>query len=245
MAGVSAQPTPASVAETLIAEWSGLSAPARLPSDRVLADRFSVGHGVIARMMTDLQRQGLVRRQRGAGSFWLGTVQSVAPTTPPSFAHAMHLAGLTPGFTVVGHEIRRVATTERELLGLPPNSMVWRIQRVLTVDDVPVGLATSVLPARDLTGLASELESYGSLFDTLRRRYHRDPERIWKRRRTVELPPFAGDALRLRAPVPARLEESLNRASDGSPIEYARTYMRRDALSTDALIQRARGVRIP
>lgn len=233
------QLTTAAIAETLIAEWRRLPSPARLPSDRALADRFAVGHGVIARLMADLERQGLVRRQRGSGSFWLGSAQPVSPASPPSFAHAMRLAGLAPGARILSHEIRRVATTEREHLGLAPNSMVWRIQRLLTVEDIPVGVATSVLPARDLSQLPAELESYGSLFDTLRRRYHRDPVRLWKRQRPVELPRFAGEAFGLRAPVAARLEESLNRASDGTPIEYARTYMRADALSTDALTNRA------
>lgn len=246
---MSEQPTTAAIVATLVEEWRALPSPARLPSDRILAERFAVGRGVIARLMADLERQGLVRRQRGAGSFWLGAAQHVAPTTPPSFAHAMRAAGLTPGSVLLGQEVRRVATTEREHLGLAPNSMVWRIQRLLTVEDIPVGVATSVLPARDLTGLAGELESYGSLFETLRRRYHRDPVRVWKRRRAVpEIPRFVGEAFGLRDPIAARLEESLNRASDGTPIEYARTFMRADALSTDALIRRTRcpaGVRIP
>lgn len=237
--------TTAWIAETLCAEWRSLPSPSRLPSDRALAERFAVGHGVIARIMADLERQGLVRRQRGAGSFWLGVAETVAPTTLPSFTHSMRRAGVTPSFDIVGHETRRVATTEREHLHLAPNSVVWRIQRVFTVDGVPVGFATSVLPARDLTGLPGEVESYGSLFEALHRRYHRDPVRVWKRQRSVELPRFVGEAFGLREPISARLEESLNRADDGTPIEYARTYMRTDALSADALISRAQGARIP
>lgn len=240
---MTARLTTAMIAELMRSEWSSLPNGTRLPSDRALADQFDVSHGVIGRIMADMERQGFVRRQPGSGSYWLGNVEAVPTNTPPSFAHAMRKAGLTPGSMLVGHETRRVATTERTLLDLPANSVVWRLQRVLTIEDIPVGFATSVLPARDLRALPAELDSYGSLFETLRRRYLLDPVRMWKRRRPVELPRFVGDALGLRGPVPARLEESVNRACDGPPIEYARTYMRTDALGVDALVGRARSAR--
>ncbi|MER6979924.1 GntR family transcriptional regulator [Streptomyces carpinensis] len=238
-------PTTASIAELLCAEWSGLPPRTRLPSDRALAERFDVGHGVIGRIMADLERQGLVRRQRGSGSFWLGDMVSVAVTTPPSFAHLIRNAGLTPGSTLLSVETRRVATTERKHLRLSPNTAVWCIRRLLTVERIPVGVATSVLPARDLKALPAELESYGSLFDTLDRRYHRPVVRAWKRQRPVELPRFVGEVFGLQTPISVELQESLNRVVDGAPIEYARTYMRTDALNPHALIRRAHGVRLP
>ena len=236
--------TTSAIAADLRAEWSRLPGGSRLPSDRAIAERYDVGRGVAAGIMADLEREGVVRRQRGAGSFWLGIAESVAPVTTASFTLNMRRAGVTPGFTMMAHETRRVAATERELLQLPANSLVWRIQRIFTVDDVAVGVATSVLPARDLTALPSEMEHYGSLFETLRRRYHVEPVRTWKRRRPTEAPRFVGEALGLRNPISFHLEESLNSSPEGTPIEYARTYMRADALSTDALIRRAHG-RVP
>lgn len=233
---------PASAAAcALRAEWQQLLAGSRLPSDRTIAERFGIGRGVVGGIMAELEREGLVRRQRGAGTYWLGSPEMVSAATVPSFSVKMRNGGVTPGFTRVSHEARRVAAIERELLELPANSMVWKIQRIFTVDDVPVGFATSILPVRDFTALPAEQESYGSLFETLRRRYHVGPVRVWKRRRPTEAPRFVGEALGLRQPVPFRLEESLNRAVDGTPIEYARTYMRDDALSCEALIRRARG----
>jgi len=236
-------PTTASIAEMLCAQWSGLPPRTRLPSDRALAERFDVGHGAIGQIMADLERQGLVRRQRGSGSFWLGDMVSVAVTSPPSFSHAMRKAGLTPGSIVLSVETRRVATTERKHLRLPPNTAVWCVRRVFTLEHIPVGVATSVLPARDLTALPTGLESYGSLFDTLSRRYHRPVVRAWKRQRPVELPRFVGEAFGPETPDSVELQESLNRVVDSTPIEYARTYMRTDALNPDALIRRAHGVR--
>ena len=191
--------------------------------------------------MADFECQGLARRRRGAGTFWLGVGQPVAPEAPPSFTHYLRRAGATPGPILIGYETRRVAAAERGYLRLPANSMVWKIQRIFTVDRVPVGFATSILPAHDLTGLPAELESYGSLFDTLHRRYHLDPVRAWKRRRPTSAPRFVTEAL--GTPAPVHLEESLNHAADGTPIEYARTYMRDDDLSAEALIERAHGRR--
>lgn len=235
----------AAAARALRAEWHQVPAGARLPSDRAIAERFGIGRGVVGRIMAEFEREGLVRRRNGAGTYWLGAPEVVPATTVPSFSVVMRNGGVTPGFTPVGHEARRAAAPERELLELPANSMVWKIQRIFTVDDVPVGFATSILPMRDLTALPGEQETYGSLFETLRRRYRLNPVRVWKRRRPIVVPRFVGEALGLEQPVPFRLEESLNRAVDGTPIEYARTFMRDDALSCEALMRRARGRKHP
>lgn len=230
----------AAAAAELRSEWERLPAGSRLPSDRALADRLGMGRGVIGRLMADLAREGLVRRQRGAGTFWLGVAEEIAPTSIPSFSATMQRSGVVAGFRLISQETRRVTSTEREYLRLPANSTVWRIQRVFTVDDIPVGVATSVLPVRDLQRLPGELLSYGSLYDTLTRRYRVDPVRTWKRRRAIESPRFVADALGLRGPVPARFEESLNGSVDGGPIEYARTFFRGDHLSPERLVRLAR-----
>lgn len=228
------------IAAVLRSEWDPLPAGSRLPSDRALADRFGIGHGVVARAMADLARQGLVRRRRGAGTFWIGSVEEIAPTTLPSFSAWMVRRGVTPGWRLIGHEARRVASTERAYLELRANSVVWQVRRVFTLDDVPVGVGTSVLPAKDLVGLPAELASYGSLFETLTRRYGLQPTRSWKRTRRAEAPLFVSEALGVRDPVPTRLEESLNRSTDGRPLEYARTFLRDDHLSPESLVRRAR-----
>lgn len=210
-------------------EWRRLPAGTRLPSDRELAERHGVGRGVIAGVMSSLQRQGLVRRRPGAGTYWLGEGQALVDSVP-SFSHWARRGGGDPAWHLVSQESDRVAALEREYLCLPKNAMVWRIRRVFTLDGVPAGFATSVLPVRNTPALPVELELYGSIFQTFRRRYRVDVVREWHRRRTADAPEFALSALGVRRPTAFDLEESVNRAADGAPVEYARTFLRCDVL---------------
>src|SRR5215469_5596814 len=94
---------PASAAaRALRAEWHQVPAGARMPSDRAIAKRFGIGRGVVGGIMAELEREGLVRRRNGAGTYWLGAPEVVPVTTVPSFSVTMRKQGVTPGFTPVG-----------------------------------------------------------------------------------------------------------------------------------------------
>jgi GntR family transcriptional regulator len=232
---VNSQPAAGAIAASLRREWTLLPAGTRLPSDRQVAECHAVGRGVVAGAMACLEREGLVRRERGAGTYWLGQGEAQSASQIPSFTAWLRGTGAEPGFRIVRQESRRVVTLERDYLRLPANSLVWKIQRVFTLDGIPIGFATSVLPYHELRALPSEVESYGSLYQALRRRYRVDVVRHWTRRRPVEAPASVGQTLGLRGATPFRLQESLNRTADGTPVEYSRTFVRCDGLSPEAL----------
>ena len=233
---MNSQPTAGAIAANLRQEWTLLPAGTRLPSDRQVAECHAVGRGVVASAMACLEREGLVRRERGAGTYWLGQDDTQSASEIPSFTAWLRGIGAEPDFRIVRQESRRVVTLERDYLQLPANSLVWKIQRVFRIDGIPIGFATSVLPYHELRALPSEVESYGSLYQALRRRYRVDVARHWTRqRRSVEAPASVGQALGLRVAAPFRLQESLNRSADGTPVEYSRTFVRCDGFSPEAL----------
>lgn len=217
------------IAGRLREEWHPLPAGTRLPSDRELAERHAVGRGVIAGAMRALEREGLIRRRGGAGTYWLGPGETLSSSVP-SFSAWARAHGGKPSWRVVAQAPCRVAALERDYLRLPKNATVWKIQRVFTLDGLPTGFATSVLPVRDTPALPSELELYGSIFQTLCRRYRMGVVREWHRRRPAKAPASVLPFLGLAEPVPFDLEESVNRAADGTPAEYARTFLRLDAM---------------
>lgn len=233
---MTADVTATEIAHQLHEEFRHLDIGARVPSEQALADRFELGRGIIHSIMGGFERRGLVRRERGAGTRWIGRDEYADDArSVPSFSSAVRAAGRTPGYRVVSVGSHRAVKSEQELLGLHANSLVWRVQRVLCIDDAPVGFATSVLPFRRLPAWPGEFDAYGSIFDTLSRRYGVASSRRWKRNRRVGVPAFVGRALGLAGPVPLRLAESLNVTPDGTPIEFARSYMRADRLGLDAL----------
>jgi len=234
--GMTARETVNRVAQQLREEFALLEPGARVPSEHALAERFHLGRGVIHGVLADFERRGLVRRERGAGTRWLGLDEQSHYSHPlPSFRDAVRVSGHEPGYRLIAVDSRRAVKSEQELLDLPANSLVWRVQRILSIDDVPVGFATSVLPLRALPRWPAEFESHGSIYETLLRRYGVASTRGWNRKRRIDAPDFVGTALSLDEPVPFRLAESLNVASDGRPVEYARSFMRADRFGLDAL----------
>lgn len=228
--------TTSRVAQQLQDELRVLPVGERVPSEQALADRFHVGRGVIHGILTGFERRGFVRRDRGAGTRWLGFGEFAdASGSLPSFRATVRANGHEAGFRGVDVRPRRAVKGECDLLEIPANSLVWKVQRVFTINDVPVGFATSVLPFRAFPALPSELDSYGSIYETLRRRYGLTVRRAWKQQRAVNPPAFVGEALLLENPVPFRFVESLNRDTDGSSVEYARSFMRNDRYVVDAL----------
>jgi DNA-binding GntR family transcriptional regulator len=215
-----------SLAAQLEAEFSELPEGTRLPSDQMLADRFGIGRGTARGIIDGLQRRGLVRRARGAGTYWLGSCQvTVAPTTIPSFGIAVRQHGDRPGYQLLANGSRRAAKLERDYLRLAGGSTLWVVRRIFEVNGEPVGFASSVLPHASLPALNRSLDDAGSVYQTLRGRYGLRVRRGWQRVRQVEPPSAVRQALR-PAGGDIWLVESLNVTAGGQPIEYARTYIR-------------------
>lgn len=225
----------ADVAQRMLAHFQELTFGARVPSDSALAQRFGLGRGAVRGIMDDFCRRGLVRRERGAGTHWLGLPRPFASQEVPSYNLHYRAIGRNPGFSLIDCRIRRAVRLERDYLGLPANSNVWKIQRLFTLEGEKISVGTSVLPSRALPEMLAEFDMYGSIYRTLERRYGITVTRAWQRLQRVEVPEFVRSALQLDDRTPVHLVESLNRRSDGASIEYARSYVRADEIGDGVL----------
>jgi len=134
-------------------------------SERELAKIHGVSLMTARHALTDLEREGVVVRQRGAGTF----------VAPPKI-HFNKLVGFTEVmasrnlsacskvllFSAVDNE-REIAAR----LGLADNARLQKLERLRLGAEEPFALETCYLPAQEFGGLTRALLSRGSLFSIL------------------------------------------------------------------------------
>ncbi len=138
-------------------------------SERELAKIHQVSLMTARHALTALEREGLVHRRRGAGTF-------VAPpkihfNKLTSFTEQMAIRSLTAcskvlSFSVVDNE-QEVAAR----LALSAHTPLLKVERLRIAADEPFAVETCYLPAGQFAGLTRNTVARGSLFSTLESSY--------------------------------------------------------------------------
>jgi GntR family transcriptional regulator len=134
-------------------------------SERELAKIHGVSLMTARHALTDLEREGVVVRQRGAGTF----------VAPPKI-HFNKLVGFTE--VMAGRNLSAFSKVlffssvenEREIaarLGLTDDARLHKLVRLRLGAGEPFALETCYLPAQEFTGLTQGLLARGSLFSIL------------------------------------------------------------------------------
>lgn len=187
----------------------------RLPSEPRLAEEFAVSRMTVRAALGAIERDGLLHRMPGRGSF-----ARKAPTTRRvaqlvSFHDQAQAAGKTARSRVLGAE-RRVPTLE-EATALGGPASVVAITRVRCLDDLPVAIEHAVFVPELATLLDLDLET-ASAHSAIRR---------------LGYEPVAGSstlgarnagedatALAVSPETALLVETRIVRGADGSPLEY-------------------------
>jgi DNA-binding GntR family transcriptional regulator len=164
----------------------------RLPPERALAEHFRVSRVTLRRALDELARAGVVQR---SGSGW--AVASAAIGEPPnalmSFSEMAASRGLTPGGRVLNRRARPATIDEAETLGLAPGAPLFELERLRSMDEVPILIDRTQIPLSLAPGLDRIDLEETSLYEVIERRYGIRPTRA---RFTVEA--IAADERRAR-----------------------------------------------
>lgn len=142
----------------------------QVPSERELAEDLGVSRTTARLAVEELVKTGVVYREQGKGTF---------VAEPPlrglqgftSFSEDVLSRNGKPGSRVLRFGIIEAAPRIRERLRLAHGDPVLELVRIRTVDDVPVALQESHLPAHLAPGLEQIDMTDQSLFALLRSRY--------------------------------------------------------------------------
>src|SRR5450830_1152221 len=119
---------------------------ARMPSENDLGQSFGVSRITVRQALGDLQKEGLIFKIHGKGTF---------VAKPKAFQNVSTLQGLAESVTQMGYEVlnrvrsfKQVAASARvaERLALPEGSLVTEIKRVRLINREPVSLEITYLP---------------------------------------------------------------------------------------------------
>jgi len=140
-----------------------------IESERELARIHQVSPMTARHALGGLEREGVVLRRRGAGTF-------VAPPKVHfnklmSFTEQMAGRSLTPCSTVLSFEIVRNEQEVAARLALPSTTPMIRIERIRQAADEPFALETCYLSADEFSGLTRPALERGSLFSILEHTY--------------------------------------------------------------------------
>jgi GntR family transcriptional regulator len=138
-------------------------------SERELAKTHKVSLMTARHALAGLEREGIVERRRGAGTFVASP--KIHFNKLMSYTEHMSSRGLPPRSRVL---VAKVIHDEQEVaarLGLPASSPMVKIERLRLTGDEPFALEICYLPAGDFSGLVTAPLGKSSLFATLQHDY--------------------------------------------------------------------------
>lgn len=150
----------------------GLQPGTRLPGDHDLCERYEVSRTVVRQALADLEREGVIERVKGRGTFVAqtktgeGLVQSLTGLSEDVASRGGHLHSAVRRFGFVPADGQVAAD-----LGLAKGHPVVELERLRYVDRTPWTLTIAHLRAELVPGLLEEDFSEQSLYAVLERRY--------------------------------------------------------------------------
>lgn len=144
------------------------------PSESRLADEFGVARMTVRSALARIERDGLLERVPGRGSYVRAPASHRPVGTLMSFHDQAVAEGRVPRSRVLESTLRPASAAERLALGLDVtgSASVVAITRVRYFDDTPIALERAAFPPHLDALLDADLET-GSLHRELRRLGHR------------------------------------------------------------------------
>ncbi len=203
----------------------------KLPTEAMLADRFGVNRHTARHALSKLVDEGLVRTRRGAGAF-----VTAQPTEYPigrrvRFHENLLAAGHTPQKKVLQLENRVATKGEAEALHIERGAAVYAYHGLSLSDGQPIALFESLFPADRLRGIGDILQTDASVTHALAQMGVEDYTRASTRLTAVSATATQALHLHLREGDPLLHSTGVNVDSNGTPVEFGRTWFAGDRVT--------------
>lgn len=137
-----------------------------LPSERTLATELNISR-VTARKAIDLLcERGLLTRKQGSGTFITPKLEQPLSRLT-NFSEELRQRGFVPGSQWISRETGIAAPEEILSLGLSPNTMVARLKRLRTADNVVMAIESTTVPSQLLPNPKLVTDSLYGYLETL------------------------------------------------------------------------------
>jgi GntR family phosphonate transport system transcriptional regulator len=194
----------------------------RLPTEAILAERFSANRHTVRRALAALADDGVVQAEQGRGTF----VRSVRRLSYPIGKRTRFREGLKGQATnlvsvTLGDRLENANGRVAEALGLSIGAKVVRTEGVSMADGMPVSRSTTWLSYRRFPDFSDRLKHQQSVTAVFRsygiEDYSRASTRISARHADAE----ESNVLKLLPGAIVLVSEAVDIDSDGTPLSYA------------------------
>ena len=144
----------------------------RLPTERTLAEQLGVSRVTVRRAIARLRDERLIQSVQGAGTFVATTVLGETPNALMSFSRLAQARGLVAGSQPIAVTERPATIEEAEQLSVAPGTEIVAVDRIRTLDGIPVAISHSIVPRACAPSLGSLDWTTGSIFDELAQAGH-------------------------------------------------------------------------
>jgi GntR family transcriptional regulator len=193
----------------------------QIPTEAWLCERYDVSRTVVRQALSDLEREGLVSRMKGKGTFVSGpklsehVIQSLTSLHEDLAARGERLET-----KVLRLEVQPVSPHVAELLRLPESAPIVLLERLRFLHGEPLVVTTAYMPY-ELCARILELDmTQRSLFETYERelgfQLHRGTRAVEARGASLEV----AQHLAIREGDPVLAFSGVTYVADGRPIEY-------------------------
>ena len=202
----------------------------QLPSEPDLCEEYGISRTVVRQALQAIELEGLIIRRKGKGTFVAepkyneGLFQKLTGT----YQDMVVERGLKVVTQVLCTEVEPASTNIAELLQLKPGTSVFCIERLRSVDEVPIMLVSTYLPFDLCPELGDFDLSARSLYEVLEKEFglvishgRRTIEAVAANEREAQL-------LQIEEGDPLILLNSVTYLEDGTPMEYYHAVHRGD-----------------
>lgn len=193
----------------------------KIPSERELAENFSVSRMTLRQAIQTLVDEGILERKIGSGTFVARKKVQEKMSGITSFTEITEAQGKVPTSKTVSYLITIPSLSESEKLNLDDNQKVLRMERIRFADDVPICFEVATVPL-ELVKNYDKTQITLSLYRTL----EENGLIIGHAQQTVSAMLASeriADFLQLKKGDAILRLRQVSFLQDGSPFEYVRT----------------------
>ena len=227
------------ISETLIDDIrsGAIKSGEQLPADSVIAERFRVNRHTVRRAVGHLADQGILRVERGRGTFVVDDVLQYRLGSTTRFTTNLLQNHRAPARSVLHMEVLTAPPSIAEALEIAAGDSCILLTVLGEADSVPLSVGKNYFPLARLPELLRILKQQSETQPqqvSITRALSEAGVESYRRRRTnisARLPtPDEAHTLRMARTQPIIETESIDVDEDGLPVNYARTSFRADRL---------------
>jgi len=191
-----------------------------LPSENQICKIYGVSRNTVQRALDELEKDGVLTRKQGIGTFLKEPKIEQAVSHFYSFSDAVAAQGKTHTAVVLQQEIVGATAKQAKALSMKTGESVVAITRLRMADGEPFVLETSYIPAKIVPGIEKENFEKKSLYKTMTNNYG---IYVTKAKEVFE-PVLVGNSdsrlLKVDEGSPAMLIERVAYSSGDEPVEF-------------------------